>query len=191
MTEATTDAAETASGDQEQATDEFMPVTSQADFDKRVGERVARVKAQFKDYADLKTKAAELDQIKAANQTEAERLTSEATRWQTEAEQWRGAAVGNRIHALASNEFADPTDAVTALADKNYLDAGGQIDEAAIVADLAAVLERKPHWRRPEGAAPVRVPAPNPAQGSGGGSVAAANPGAEFAALLQGQLNRS
>jgi hypothetical protein len=55
----------------------------------------------------------------------------ELNRWQTEAETWRKAAVGNRIEALASTDFADPSDAIAALSGTDYLDAGGQIDEAA------------------------------------------------------------
>jgi hypothetical protein len=171
----------------------YTPPATQAELDKIVTERLNRQKSQFKDFDTYKAAAAELEQIKAANQTEAERLTSDLNRWQTEAETWRKAAVGNRIEALASTDFADPSDAISALSGTDYLDAGGQIDEARIRADLAEVLERKPHWRRPEGqTAPAspRNPAPNAAQGSGGGRPVA-DPAAEFASILQGQLNRS
>jgi hypothetical protein len=54
-------------------TNEFTAITTQADFDKAIGERVTRERAKFADYADLKIKAAELDSIKATNQTEAEK----------------------------------------------------------------------------------------------------------------------
>lgn len=170
----------------EQAT--YTPPATQADLDRIITDRVNRTKAQFKDYQQLKAAADELAQIKAANQTEAERQAQELTRWQSEAEKWRTAAVGNRVQALAA-DFADPSDAVSSpeFADLGkYLDAGGQIDEAAIQADLAALLERKPHWRRPEGAQGPRLPAPNPAQGTSGRT--AATPGEEFGAILRGQL---
>lgn len=135
-------------------------------------------------------KLTEYDRLVEAGKTDLERATADVNRWQTEAETWRKAAVGNRVEALASVDFADPSDAVSALAEKNYLDAGGQIDEAAIKADLAEVLAKKPHWRRtadPSGPPAPRPPAPNPAQGSGGGNPSA-DPAQEFAAILQGQI---
>jgi hypothetical protein len=55
------------------AADEFKPITSQEDLNRIIAERVKRVEAKYADHKDLKTKAAELDQIKAANQTEAEK----------------------------------------------------------------------------------------------------------------------
>lgn len=133
----------------------------------------------------------EYQRLVQASKSDLERTTEELNRWQADAQKWRQAAVGSRIEALAAVEFADPSDAVSALDPAKYLDAGGQIDEAAIKADLAAVLEKKPHWRRAADAAPPtpRPPAPNRAQGAGGN--AAPDPAAEFAAILQGQLNGS
>jgi hypothetical protein len=113
----------------------------------------------------------------------------EATRWQTEAETWRTKAVSSRVETLAAADFADPSDALAAIDPAKYLGAGGEIDEAAIKADLAALLERKPHWRRAsDSAARTRIPAPNPAQGSGVNGKAAADPATEFAAILRAQL---
>lgn len=170
----------------------YTPPASQGDLDRIITERVARVKSQFKDYGELKMKAAELDQMRQTSQTESERQAAELVRWQSEAERWRTDAVGSRIQAVAASDFADPSDAVTALDPAKYLDASGQIDEDAIRADLADVLERKPHWRRADGAPPApRVPAPNPNQGSGQNGRSAPDPAAEFASILQGQLNRS
>lgn len=132
--------------------------------------------------------------LEEASKTETQRAQEEATRWQTEAANWRTAAVSSRVETLAASDFADPSDALAGIGDPaKYLDAGGQIDEAAIQADLAALLERKPHWRRTSepGVAAPRVPAPNPAQGSGVNGKSAADPASEFAAILQGQLKRS
>lgn len=53
------------------AADEFKPITSQDELNRIIGERVKRAKPA--DYDDLKTKAAKLDEIEAANQTEAEK----------------------------------------------------------------------------------------------------------------------
>jgi hypothetical protein len=129
--------------------------------------------------------------LEEASKTETQRAQEEATRWQTEAQTWRTAAVSSRVETLASSDFADPSDALSGLGDPaKYLDAGGQINEDAIKADLAALLERKPHWRRAADQAPAapRIPAPNPAQGSGVNGKPAANPAAEFGALIQGLL---
>lgn len=130
----------------------------------------------------------EYQRLVEASKTEQERQAEELTRWQTEAQKWRSDAVAARVQAIAAADFADPTDAVGAVDPASYIDAGGQIDEAAIRRDLTAVLERKPHWRRtPDGTPAPRVPAPNPAQGVGGGSTTA-DPAAQFAAILQAQM---
>jgi hypothetical protein len=134
----------------------------------------------------------EYERLVQASKSELERQTEEVTRWQSDAERWRTAAVTSRVEALAGQDFADPSDAATALTDPGkYLDAGGVIDETAIRRDLAALLERKPHWRRTDATPVPRVPAPNRAQGSGTDGKATADPAAEFAAFMQGQLHRS
>lgn len=53
--------------------DEFTAITSQADLDKVIGERIARERSKFSDYRDLKAKAERLDALEAATQTEADR----------------------------------------------------------------------------------------------------------------------
>lgn len=130
--------------------------------------------------------------LEEASKTETERAKEEAARWQNEATTWRTQAVSSRVETLASSDFADPSDALAGIGDPaKYLDAGGVINEAAIKADLAALLERKPHWRRnttdPAPAGP-RTPAPNPAQGSGVNGTAAADPAQQFAALIRSQM---
>lgn len=154
-------------------------------WESRAKENTAKLK-------DAEPKLAEYDRLVEASKTDLERKTEEITRWQSEAEKWRTTSVASRIEAMAAVDFADPSDAATALADPaKYLDAGGQVNETAIQADLAALLERKPHWRRQDGQPAPRVPAPNHAQGSGVGGRSAPDPAAEFGAFLTGQLNRS
>jgi hypothetical protein len=154
-----------------------------------------RAKDNKKQLDEAQPKLSEYDKWAEASKTELERKNEEVTRWQTEAERWRSASVGNRIEALASNLFADPTDATAALAAEpsKYLGVDGVMNDDAIRADLEAVLERKPHWRRQDNPSntspPSRLPAPNPAQGSGGGKPAQ-NPADEFAAILQAQISR-
>jgi hypothetical protein len=136
---------------------------------------------------DAQRRLTEFARLEQASKTELERKTEEVTRWQTEAEKWRKASVGSRIEALAAPDFADPSDAAHALDPAKYLGADGLINDEQIRADLADVLNRKPHYRRSTEAPGPRVPAPNPAQGAGG-TRTAADPAAEFASILQGQL---
>lgn len=137
---------------------------------------------------DAQRKLAEYERLEQASKTELERKSEEATRWQSEAERWRKMSVGSQIQALAAADFADPDDAVRALDPAKYLDSGGEIDQAAIKADLASLLEAKPHYRRQQQDAGPRIPAPNHAQGSGANGRSGADPGAEFAAILQQHL---
>ena len=48
----------------------FEPITSQDQLDKLITSRLAREKSKYADYEDLKTKAAKLDEIEAANKSE-------------------------------------------------------------------------------------------------------------------------
>lgn len=149
-----------------------------------------RAKDNMAKLKEAEPKLSEYDRLIEASKSDLERKAEEASRWQQEATQWRTAAVSSRIHSLAG-DFADPEDAVATLAaEGKYLDAGGVIDDAAIKTDLAALLERKPHWRRQQEPAKPRVPAPNAHQGSGNSGKSGADPRQEFAALLQAGLNR-
>ena len=53
---------------------EFEAITSQEDFDKAIQARIARERAKFADYDEIKVRASKLDEIEAANQTEAEKV---------------------------------------------------------------------------------------------------------------------
>jgi hypothetical protein len=172
---ATTETAETST---------YTPPATQADLDRIVAERVNRTKAQFKDYAELQAKAKKYDELDAASKTELQKAQDDLTRWQSETERWRGTAVQSRIEALAAPDFEYPSDAAGKLDPSKYLDAGGAIDEAAIKADLAALLAERPSWARQSAQTGPRAPAPNRAQGAGGN--AAADPAQQFAAILQG-----
>lgn len=62
----------------------FEPITSQEDFEKRIGARLAREAKKYADYQDLKAKAAKLDELEAqtaeANKTWEERYKSLETK---------------------------------------------------------------------------------------------------------------
>jgi hypothetical protein len=102
-------------------------------------------------------KAAKLDEIEAANQTEAERATARATAAEQQVTTLRRLAVDAEIRAAASG-WAAPVDAPLYLADQDrYLTADGTVDATAITADLAAVLTQRPHLARVDG---LRRPGP-------------------------------
>ena len=63
----------TASTETEGDENTFAPITSQAEFDKRIQARIARERAKFSDYDDVKSKAAELDKIREGEKTELQR----------------------------------------------------------------------------------------------------------------------
>lgn len=137
-----------------------------------------------------KQKLAEYDKFVEAQKTEAQRAQEELSRWQADAERWRGAAVAAKVQALAAADFADPDDAVRNVDPAQYLDAGGTINEDAIKADLAKILEAKPHYRRATEPQGPRPPRPSAHQGSGQGGRASTDPAQEFASILQGALKQ-
>lgn len=138
---------------------------TQADVDRVVAERLARERQKYVDYDDLKTKAAKLAEIEAANQSEAEKLAAKA-----EAAEKRAAEAINRtakaeVKALADG-FADRDDAVLMLGDLSQYVKDGDVDIEAIKTALADVLTKKPHLAKaPTG---PKNPAPDPSQGRGG-----------------------
>lgn len=136
---------------------------------------------------DARQKLSKYDEIVKANQTDLEKAQGEVSRWQTEAEKWRGSAVASTVRALAATDFADPDDAVRNVEPGKYIDAGGAIDEKAIKADLDALLAAKPHYRRATDDGSPRAPKPNPAQGGTNGTPT--DPAQLFAGVMQQALS--
>lgn len=139
---------------------------------------------------EAKARLDEYDEILKASKSDVEKANEQLARWQSRAEKLQSTAVGASIRALASTDFADPSDAVSALDPSKYLGLEDEIDEPAIQKDLAALLEAKPHWKRADnGPTPPRVPAPNAAQGTGG-AAPATEPAQQFAAALGQAMQR-
>lgn len=65
---------------------------TQTDFDRIVGERVAKERQKFADYGDLKAKAQQLEELEAAQQSDMDKLTGERDTLRTRADE---AAVEN------------------------------------------------------------------------------------------------
>lgn len=141
-------------------------------------EKKAAVAAR-KELAELTRKVQEFEDGK---KSDLEKAQAQAERSAEQAAKAVARAVQSEIKASAG-QFADPSDATDALMKdpSKYVDASGEIDTEAIEADLADLLERKPHWAKPAPAAekqdpeadpakPTKQkPKPDPGQGSRGG----------------------
>jgi hypothetical protein len=114
-------------------------------------------------------KAKRLDEIEAEQQTDTEKAAARAEQAEKQVTELRRRAVDAEIRAAASG-WATPGDAPLYLPDRDkYVREDGEIDTAAITADLAAVLAGRPHLARVDG---PRRPAPDPSQGARPGAVA-------------------
>lgn len=58
---------------QQESVKEFQAITSQEDFDKAIQARLARERAKFADYEDLKAKASKFEELENAQKTEAQK----------------------------------------------------------------------------------------------------------------------
>lgn len=65
----------------------FTPITSQDDFDHKIGERLARERERFADYDDLKAKAEKLKQLEDASKTESQRTNEQLAALQKRVEE--------------------------------------------------------------------------------------------------------
>jgi hypothetical protein len=127
-------------------TSTFNPPASQDEFDRMVGDRLARERQKFADYDDLKAKAAKFDEVDAASKTELQRLQDAVAERDSKLadlpRQVRAQAI--RFASKASQAgFLDPEDALTFLA--NDVDLA---DDAEVKAALDDLAERKPHLVR-------------------------------------------
>jgi hypothetical protein len=147
-TEATDDAQEAEAGAEEKPFDRKQ---AEAKI-RKANSEAANLRKRLK---ELEPKAAELQRIKDSEKTESERLNDQLQRANEQVTKTRQRLVRSQVKALAGAAtddraaFADPADAFGELDLDSYIDSDGDIDEAAIEADLQALLERKPHWARP------------------------------------------
>jgi hypothetical protein len=148
------------------------------DAGKKALDRMKAEKAEARKAAAAEKKRADdlarqVEEFKDRDRTESEKLAAKAERAAQREAKATARAVAAEVRA-AAGEFADPTDAVDVLMrdPSQYVDADGEIDMDAIGTALSDLLERKPHWARPEPAAPAPEkkpqPKPDPGQGSRG-----------------------
>ena len=135
---------------------------------------------------EQKSRLAELDRLEEASRTDLERAQQAAQQHESRAQALLDRTVRAEVKAMAAAGFADPEDAPAFLDLKKYASADGDVDAAAIQADLADLLARKPHL----GKSPTtRVPAPNPAQGASG-SGAPSQDDAEYLGFFPDEARR-
>ena len=187
-TEAADDAAETAEDAQE-----AEPEAGGKPFDRKQAEaKIHKANQEAKNLRErlkkLEPLAAELQKIKDSEKSETERLADQLAAANERITTTRQRLVRSQVQALAGAAFADPEDAVSALDLDSYIDSDGDIDEAAIQTDLDALLERKPHWAKPQPQEGARRPAPDRTQASGANKQRTLDPADEFAGFIKTRL---
>lgn len=201
-TEETVDETATEGSDETEQQDDAQEAESGGEekpFDRKQAEaKIRKANSEAKNLRErlklLEPKAAELQAIKDAEKTESERLNDQLAAANEQITATRKRLVTARVQALAGASgddraaFADPEDAVGALDLGSYIDSDGDIDEAAIEADLQALLERKPHWARVQPPEGPRRPAPDRTQASGANKQRSLSPADEFAGWMKSQL---
>lgn len=126
------------------AADEFKPISSQQELNAALKDRLDRERAKFKDYNDLKAKAAKLDDIEQANLSELEKAngritTAESDRDTAKAEALRlRTAVTHGISLEDADLFLTGTDEETLIAQAKRLS-----DRAAEQATAEADRKKK------------------------------------------------
>lgn len=148
--EATQAPAETQGQQQNAGAESAGKTFSQEELDRIVEQRLARTKAQFKDYDDLKKAAERLSELESQNQSEFEKLRTKAERAQQAAQE----AADRERHAIeranstliraavvseASRQNAVDPDAVYRLLDPSKLTIGDG-DQVDGVSDAVAAL---------------------------------------------------
>lgn len=182
---------------QNETAEETPPEGAKAEpFDVKRAE--AKIRKANNEAANLRKRLKELEPLaeearkaKEANKTETERLQGQLAEMEKRVGQMRARAVKSEVHALAATDFADPTDAEALLALPDYVNDDGEIDTDQIKADLADLLERKPHLGKPKAEPERKRPAPDRTQASSANNRrTSTDPAEEFAGIIQSRLGR-
>ena len=79
--------------------DGFKAITTQEEFNAALKDRLARERAKFSDYDDLKAKATQFDAAAEASQSEAEKTAAKIAKLEQELQSTQTAALRSRIQA--------------------------------------------------------------------------------------------
>jgi hypothetical protein len=135
------------------AAPEFKAPATQADLDRIIEARLARERAQYADYADLKKKADEHDAYVESQKTESQKAIDAAKTEATTAttQTFLSRIVGAEVKALAGAAgFNDPADALQVLDPKNLPVKGDEPDTDAIKALVEKLATDKPYLLKTE-----------------------------------------
>lgn len=155
---------------------------------RKANQEAANLRKRLKELEPLAAKAKEIED---AQKTEAERLQAQLADREKQITQIRKRAVKSEVRSMAAEEFADKTDPEAHLDLDSYIGDDGDIDTDQIKADLADLLERKPHLGKPVKEAERKRPAPDKTQASGANKTRSKDPADEFAGFFKSQLNSS
>lgn len=149
----------------------------------REAERTLREAERARRDLEKKIKQFE-DRDKSEIERAAERAADAEKRMQALTER----AVRSEVRALAAEGFKDSADAIAFLDLSAYVDDDGEIDSERIKADLADLLERKPHLAKAAAEPEKRRPAPDMTQASSANKQRSSTPADEFAGFLNARL---
>lgn len=158
-------------GDPKDASEASAKTFTQADLEHQIGLRLARERAKYADYDELRAKAERLDEIEAANQSELEKAQQRAEQAEQALEQIKVEMRSTRLRAAIEGAARDlgAVDAsdVFALVDKDQVTVGDDGQVTGAVEAVKALLEAKPHL---VGNQTAPAPAPGSADGGPRGS---------------------
>ena len=134
------------------AAEEFKAITSQDELNAVIKDRIDRERAKFSDYKDVKAKAARLDEIEQANQTEAEKAAKRVAELEAELNNTRRDSLRLKIASAHGITDADDIDLFLTGSDEETL-----TKQAKRLVDREA--DRKKHGNRVprEGTTPTSV----------------------------------
>jgi hypothetical protein len=147
----------------------YTAPATQADLDRIIGERVARERAKYADYDDIKAKAEAHDASVEAARTEQEKAVEAARKEGEEAATKAGNArlVAAEARALAAQAgFRSLSDVSLVDLSGVKVDDKGVVDGEAVKAKLKELSDAEP-WRIDDGK--KTPPKTDPSQGGGGG----------------------
>ncbi|MFC3986443.1 hypothetical protein [Streptosporangium jomthongense] len=171
------------------------PATETSESSASLGEAGKRAlererKARYEASRALREAQNQLKKFQDRDKSDLERATARAEGAESRIQGLVTKAVRAEVRALASSQFADPADAVAFLDLSSYADEDGEIDAERIQADLAELLERKPHLAKkaPQPEPEARRPAPDRTQASSANAQRSSTPADEFAGFIQSRL---
>ena len=157
--------------EQQEQPKEFEAITSQEDFDKAIQARIARERAKFADYDDVKAKAEKLAKIENANKTEAQKQADRLAEIERENAELKSGKLRVEVAAAKS----DPTKGIVI---PPSLLTGSTKEELEAAADALIAFKGEPQTQR------LHIPNEGKSPTTTGG------PATEFAEFLNNQLGQ-